>query len=293
MIFSFFRSLGGYSYHKLESRNFVILSIEKIFGKYQLNYEYCVISYFNNSGTWMNSIDRENRRTNRYKKYTSFSIILLGLFIFILCASGFISEMTGDYDALLLDWLGKTNKWSNSYGPSALVKLMDYLSALASSLFVTLFTIIFAGYAFIRKKYSIFITYFLVVFGAGIFHLFLKNIFGGEAWYNWLNMITADDKEFPSGHAMMSVVFYFTTARLIYRAHPSSNLNHYLTTVAFILSVSIGISQILRGAHSPNDVIGGWAIGFTWISAAWLLDHYIRKRIYIRHHLKNTDFIET
>jgi undecaprenyl-diphosphatase len=241
----------------------------------------------------MNPVDLENRRNRKYKRYVAGSIILLGLYIFYLCANGFMADLTKDYENFLLDWLGKTNKWGNSYGPASIVKLMDYLSSFASSLFVAIFTIVFFGYSIIRKKYAVFVTYFIVVFGAGIFHLFLKNIFGGEPWYNWLNMITADDKEFPSGHALMSVVFYFTLARIIYRAHPSRILNKYLTTVAFILSFSIGISQIIRGAHSPNDVIGGWAMGFVWISAAWLIDHKLRKKRYQKDHTKSSNLAET
>jgi undecaprenyl-diphosphatase len=241
----------------------------------------------------MSAVERENRKNRKYKRYAAYSIIILCLYIFFLCANGFVAEITGNYKTLLFDWLGKTNKWSGSYGSESLVGTMDSLSALGSRLFVSLFSVFFGGYLFIRKKYRTLYTYFFVVIGAGFFHVFLKNYFGGEPWNNWFNLFYTDDKSFPSGHALMSVVFYFTMARLIYRAKPERKINHYVTTVAFLLSIAIGIAQIIRGAHSPNDIIAGWSMGFAWISAAWLLDHYIRKQIYIRRHSAKAELSES
>ena len=237
----------------------------------------------------MENIERENRKNRKYKKYTAGSIIILGLFFFYLCSNGFILELTGGYQTLLYDWLGKTNKWSGSFGPQSLVDTLSDLSALAGQLFVSVFSLFFGGYLFLRKKYRTLYTYFFVVIGAGLFLVFLKNYYGGEAWYNWFNLFDNDGKGFPSGHALMSVVFYFTMARLIYRANPEKKLNRYLMTIAFLLILLIGISQIIRGAHSPNDIIAGWSIGFVWISAAWLIDHYVRKKIHYSHREEETE----
>ena len=241
----------------------------------------------------MDAVEREDRKSRKYKRYVAYSIIILCLYLFFLCTNGFIAGITGDYKSLLFNWLGKTNKWSGSYGSESLVQNMDILSSFGSRLFVSLFSVVFGGYLFIRKKYRTLYTYFFVVIGAGFFHVFLKNYFGGEPWHNWFNLFDTYDKEFPSGHALMSVVFYFTLARFIYRSKPEKKINHYVMTIAFLLSLSIGIAQIIRGAHSPNDVIAGWSMGFAWISAAWLLDHYIRKQIHIRRHSTKAELSES
>ncbi len=234
----------------------------------------------------MENIDRENRRNNKFKKYNAVSIIILGLFIFYLCTSGFVAELTGGYQSLLYDWLGRTNRWSGTFGPQPFVDTMNELSALGSQLFIAIFSIFFGGYLFIRKKYRILYTYFFVVLGAGIFLVFLKNYYGGEAWYNWFNIFQNSGKTFPSGHAFISIVFYFTIARLLYRANPERSLNRYLMTIAFLLSLSIGISQIVKGSHSPNEIIAGYSLGFAWISGAWLIDHRIRKKVHHHHHVE-------
>ena len=236
----------------------------------------------------MNPIERENQENRKYKKYAAVSVIILSLFIFFLCANGFIAEITAGYQAFLYETLGKTNRWSGSYGTESFVHLMDEISALGGRLFVSLFSICFGGYLYIKKRYKTLYTYFFVVIGAGVFHVFLKNFYGGEPWFNLLNIFLIDEKGFPSGHALMSVVLYFTLARLIYRANPDRRLNHYVMALAFLLSLIIGISQIIKGAHSPNEIIAGWAMGFAWINAAWLLDHYIRKKIYLHKHIKHS-----
>ncbi len=241
----------------------------------------------------MDAVEREDRKSRKYKRYAAYSIIILSLYIFFLCTNGFIAGITGDYKTLLFDWLGKTNKWSGTFGPESLVERMDELAALSSRLFISLFSVVFSGYLFIRKKFRTLYTYFFVVIGAGFLHVFLKNFYGGEPWNNWFNIFNTHGKEFPSGHALMSVVFYFTLARLIYRANPNRKVNQYIMTIAFLLSIAIGIAQIIRGAHSPNDIIGGWTIGFAWISAAWLLDHFIRKQVYIRRNSKKASLKET
>jgi membrane-associated phospholipid phosphatase len=236
---------------------------------------------------------REDRKTRKYKRYTAFSIIVLCLYIFFLCTNGFIAGLTIGYKSLLYDWLGKTNKWSGSYGSESLVEVMRSFALLASPFFVSFFSVILGGYIFIRKKYRTLYTYFFVVIGAGFFHVFLKNYYAGEPWYNWLNLFDIEGKDFPSGHAFMSVVLYFTLARLIYRANPEIKLKQYVMTIALLLDIAIGISLLVLGAHSPNEIIAGWAIGFAWISGAWILDHSIRKRIYMRNHLKDADLTRT
>ncbi|HSD64985.1 MAG TPA: phosphatase PAP2 family protein [Ignavibacteriaceae bacterium] len=234
----------------------------------------------------MKNIERENRKNSRFKKYNAITIIIFGLFIFFLCTNGFVAELTGGYQSLLYDWLGKTNKWSGTFGPQSFVDIMNELSALGSELFISVFSIVFGGYLFIRKKYRILYTYFYVVLGAGILTIFLKNYYGGEEWYNWFNIFQSGGKVFPSGHALMSVVFYFALARLLYRANPERKLNRYLMTIAFLLSLLIGISQIVKGSHSPNEIIAGWSLGLAWISGAWLLDRRIRKKIHHHHHIE-------
>jgi undecaprenyl-diphosphatase len=237
----------------------------------------------------MNSMRTENHQRTRYKKYIAYLIIISGLFVFYLCADGFIEELTSGYKDFLLNWLGKTNKWDNSYGPYLLAGNMNEITVFADDIFIALFSLIFGGYLIVRKKFRTLFTYIIVVLGAALFHVFLKNYFGGTTWNNWLNPMAIHGKTFPSGHALVAVVFYFTMARLIYRANPSGSLNKYLFTVALFINILIGTSLLITGMHSPNEIIAGWAMGSVWINAAWLVDHFIRRTVYLRKHSHNSE----
>lgn len=72
---------------------------------------------------------------------------------------------------------------------------------------------------------------------------------------------------FPSGHAMMSLVFYGLLIYLIWVYVPRKAFKLVLTFFLAVLILSIGISRIYLGVHYPSDVIAGFAAGCFWLAA--------------------------
>lgn len=70
---------------------------------------------------------------------------------------------------------------------------------------------------------------------------------------------------FPSGHAMLSVLFYGMTAYLIASQSLSWKMQVRLWITAITLSLLIGFSRIFLGVHFLTDVLGGWAAGTVWL----------------------------
>ncbi len=65
---------------------------------------------------------------------------------------------------------------------------------------------------------------------------------------------------YPSGHAMLSAIAYFSLAALFpcrYRA-----LAH---TIAAVLTILIGLTRLYFGVHWPTDVLAGWLIGLACV----------------------------
>ena len=84
---------------------------------------------------------------------------------------------------------------------------------------------------------------------------------------------------FPSGHALMSVIFY---GLLIYIAwHEIKNRWLRIGAIALfaILILLISYSRIYLRVHYPSDVIAGLSIGFIWLVVSlWLINQIEARR---------------
>ena len=84
---------------------------------------------------------------------------------------------------------------------------------------------------------------------------------------------------FPSGHALMSVIFY---GLLIYIAwHEIKNvwLRRGIIILLAFLVLSISFSRIYLRVHYASDVIAGLSVGFIWLVASlWLINQIEAKR---------------
>jgi membrane-associated phospholipid phosphatase len=81
---------------------------------------------------------------------------------------------------------------------------------------------------------------------------------------------------FPSGHALVSFVFYAVLAGLIADRVRSRAVRVLVGVVAGTLIAAIGLSRIYLGVHYPSDVIAGYLAAAIWVSALLVLDH-VRK----------------
>lgn len=69
---------------------------------------------------------------------------------------------------------------------------------------------------------------------------------------------------FPSGHAMLSILYLFTIAYLVAEWIGKSKKSRIVWVIATILFLLIGLSRIAESRHFGSDVIAGWSLGYTW-----------------------------
>lgn len=71
---------------------------------------------------------------------------------------------------------------------------------------------------------------------------------------------------FPSGHAMGSLIGFGFLGYVIVACWSVKRRTHVLAiALAAALTLAVGLSRLALGVHYVSDVLGGWAIGATWL----------------------------
>jgi undecaprenyl-diphosphatase len=171
-------------------------------------------------------------------------------------------DSTSAFIQFMTEQFGRTNKWSGTYGPEWLVTIADEISALGSRT-VVLMEIIFFSYYFYLIRYKSKLREFLITsIGGLIFLLLLKVIFSDN--YSDTSLLPIDGLSFPSGHTMMAIIMYYKIFTLVFPIALGNSGKYFIIMTVLLLSIMIGISRLIVGAHTPSEVIAGFSGGFLW-----------------------------
>lgn len=69
---------------------------------------------------------------------------------------------------------------------------------------------------------------------------------------------------FPSGHAMVGLLYVFTVAYILSEVLVSQKAKSTIWFIAIILALLMGLSRIAGSHHYASDVVAGWSLGYTW-----------------------------
>jgi membrane-associated phospholipid phosphatase len=70
----------------------------------------------------------------------------------------------------------------------------------------------------------------------------------------------------PSGHSMVSFVFYGMLGMLFFMFLKSKGLKGIVFISGAVVILMIGLSRIYLGVHYPSDVLAGFAAGGAWLT---------------------------
>ncbi len=112
----------------------------------------------------------------------------------------------------------------------------------------------------LREKWKIFFLAAALISGEVIKEL-LKFLIHRQRPDAVFSLLPENGYAFPSGHAVMSVIFYGMVGYFIYQACKKKWQRIILLVATAILVFLIGYSRIYLGVHWISDILAGWLIG--------------------------------
>lgn len=128
-------------------------------------------------------------------------------------------------------------------------------------------TVAAAGCFWLIRQRKLAILWLLAIGGCAASMLVLK-----LAFLTCGNLVLAGTVHTPSGHSSMSAIFYGAAALTVGRFSPALAHRRILVTLGAILfAVLIGVTRVVVHAHSPQEVVVGLTVGFSWLTGFALL----------------------
>lgn len=208
---------------------------------------------------------------NRLGIFGPFSLkLVLGLALGLASLFGFakLSEDLLANELLVFDVT--VTAYVKSFGSSRVTQIMKVLSDLGSPTALTLFGIGIVLYTWLVRRHiwdTVLVP--IALLGGAILNTALKILFHRQR-PGWPHLVEVTGLSFPSGHAMMSYIFYGLLIYLFWLNFSAKWLNRLFTVVFGLMALAIGISRIYLGVHYPSDVLAGFAAGSFWLMACIL-----------------------
>lgn len=116
------------------------------------------------------------------------------------------------------------------------------------------------------------------VIGEDMFNRFLKAAYMRPRPVDGHALEAAGGWSFPSGHAMISIVFWGVLVYFLLILVRSTAIRVTGITIAFVLVLLVGTSRVYLGVHYPSDVIAGYVAGLFWLTFCVTFLETMRKR---------------
>lgn len=168
------------------------------------------------------------------------------------------------------------------WGPWWLQEAAADLTSLGGISVLALFALIALGFLLIQGKRLSALLLVCGLAGGVALSEGLKALFERERPPLEYQAVQTLNASFPSGHALLSTVFYLTLGVMLTRAFPRKRLKAYVLGVGVLIALLTGLTRIYLGAHWASDVFAGWSVGAAWAMILWLIAYAIERRQRLR-----------
>ena len=214
---------------------------------------------------------------------TALFVGAIGVLAFIEIADDMTEADGRAFDAMILAAMRPHDDPGQAWGPWWLEEALADVTSLGGISVLGLFALAVVGFLVIqRKRLSALILVVGLAGGVALSEGF-KGVFERERPPAQFQAVDTLNASFPSGHALLSTVFYLTVGVMLARVLPTRRLKVWVMAMAVTIAMLVGISRVYLGAHWATDVMAGWSLGAAWAMALWLIAHLIERLQRRRH----------
>jgi undecaprenyl-diphosphatase len=203
-------------------------------------------------------------------------VVTLGVMTFVEVADDATEADGQAFDMAVLTWLQPVP--GDARGPWWVEEAAADLTSLGGISVLALFAVIAVIFLVMQRKRLSALLLVLGLAGGVALSEGLKAVFERArppAAYQAVETINAS---FPSGHALLSTVFYLTLGVMLTRAFARRRFKAFALGCGVALALIIGLTRVYLGAHWASDVIAGWCAGAAWAMALWLVSYAVERR---------------
>ena len=204
--------------------------------------------------------------------------VVVGLWAFVELADEVTEGDTRAVDEWVIKSLRDPGNLDDPWGPVWFEEGIRDITALGGITVLCLMALAVVGYVAMCRQYHAMGLFLAAIIGGGILNVLLKNLFDRPRPELVPALSHVSTASFPSGHSMLSAVFYLTLGALLARLVTKRRLKLYLVSVALMFTFLVGFSRVYLGVHYPSDVLAGWTIGLIWAILCWLVARHLQRR---------------
>ena len=189
-----------------------------------------------------------------------FFVAALGVTVFVEIADDMTEADGQSFDRQVLSLMRPyADDPGRPWGPWWLKEAAADLTSLGGISVLGLFALIVVLFLLSQRKWLSSLLLVLGLTGGVMLSEGLKAVFERARPPAAMQAVETINASFPSGHALLSTVFYLSVAVMLTRAFPRERFKVFVLGVGILLALLVGLTRIYLGAHWATDVFAGWA----------------------------------
>ena len=165
---------------------------------------------------------------------------------------------------------------------SSLTEIMLFFTQFGEWITIAIASIAIVIFLIVKKLYGAIIGYVIAVIGGGALDYILKRAIHRTRPIGDTTLIDVGGFSFPSGHAMLSMVFYGMVSYFIIRQIRQWKFRLLVVVAMGFVIFLIGFTRIYLQVHYLSDVIAGFAGGLFWLTICVTgLEIYRKRKLHL------------